>query len=261
MNILLAVFAAIAAVIALGLTWWRWRVKRELAVMASTQHIGAGAAAQQAPGAAVSVHGTLRVRVPLTAEFSQKPCAYFLAEIEREEVYYERDSQGREERRTRTTTVYTNMKYGQCLIEDESGKVGIDFEGAKVEAIQTVKEPTAPPNSGASGVVGGILSALSNSNSTYTRKESILPADAPVFVLGEVQQGGLIGKPAKGSHNKLFVISHKSEEERVKELSRTAWWLMIFMILLFAVAAIFFGWSIAKGEDKQGAAMDIVRLA
>jgi hypothetical protein len=110
-------------------------------------------------------------------------------------------------------------------------------------------------------VVGGILSALSNSNSTYTRKESILPADAPVFVLGEVQQGGLIGKPAKGSHNKLFVISHKSEEERVKELSRTAWWLMIFIILLFAVAAIFFGWSIAKGEEKQGAAMDIVRLA
>ena len=48
-----------------------------------------GSVARQAPGAAVEVKGTLRVRSPLTAEFSQKPCAYFKAEIVREEVYYE----------------------------------------------------------------------------------------------------------------------------------------------------------------------------
>src|SRR5262245_48552625 len=170
MNILLAVFAGIALVAALLLLWWRTRVQRELAVMAATQHLGCGAVARQTPGAAASVHGTLRVRVPLVAEFSKKPCAYFIAEIEREETYYERDSQGREERRTRTSTVYTNMKYGQCLIEDESGKVGIDFDGAKVEAIETVNQPNAaPPGSSASGVVGGILSALTDSNATYTR--------------------------------------------------------------------------------------------
>ena len=248
MNILLAVFAGIAAIVALGLLWWRSRVQRELAVMASTQHLGCGAVAREAPGRAVSVHGTLRVRAPLTAEFSQKPCAYFIAEIEREETYYERDSQGREERRTRTTTVYTNMKYGQCLIEDESGKVGIDFDGAKVEAVQTVNQPNAaPPGDAPSGVVGGILSALASSGSSYTRKESILPPDGPVFVLGEVQQGGLIGKPAKGSANRLFVISHKSEQERVKDLGRTAWWLMIFIVLAAALAAGLFAWAIGKG--------------
>jgi hypothetical protein len=248
MNILLAVFAGIALVIALLLAWWRSRVQRELAVMAATQHIGCGAVAQQSAGAAVSVHGTLRVRVPLVAEFSQKPCAYFIAEIEREETYYERDSQGREERRTRTTTVYTNMKYGQCLIEDESGKVGIDFDGAKVEAIQTVNQPNAaPPDGGANGVVGGILSALTSSNATFRRKESLLPPDSPVFVLGEVQPGGLVGKPAKGSANTLFVISHKSEQERAKDLGRTAWWLMIFIVPLFAVAVGLFVWAIAKG--------------
>ncbi len=239
MHILFAVFAGIAAIIALGLLYWRFRVKRELGVMAATQHLGCGTVAQQTPGAAVSVDGTLRVRSPLIAEFSQKPCAYFIAEIDREEVYYERDSQGRDQRRTRTTTVYTNMKYGQCLIEDESGKVGIDFDGAKVEAIQSVNQPNAAPpgGPGAGGVVGGILSAITNSGSSYTRKESILPADIPVFVLGEVLQGGLIGKPAKGSANKLFVISHKSEEQRVKDLNRTAWWLMIFIVLSFVLAA------------------------
>ena len=64
-----------------------------------------------------------------------------------------------------------------------------------------------------------MLSALSNSNASYTRKESILAPDIPVYVLGEVQQGGLIGKPASGSNNKIFVISHKSEEERTKSLT------------------------------------------
>ena len=248
MNVLLAIFAGIALVAALLLLWWRSRLQRELAVMAATQHLGCGAVARQAPGAAVSVHGTLRVRVPLTAEFSRRPCAYFIAEIEREETYYERDSQGREERRTRTTTVYTNMKYGQCLVEDESGKVGIDFDGAKVEAIETVNEPNAaPPDSGSHGVAGGILSALTNANATFRRKESILPPDSPVFVLGEVQPGGLIGKPAKDSSNTLFVISHKSEEQRVKDLNRTAWWLMIVIGPLFALAVVLFVWAVMKG--------------
>jgi len=80
----------------------------------------------------VEVAGTLRVRTPLTAEFSQKPCAYFKAEIEREETYYERNSDGREERRTAPRRSTPTMKYGQCLVEDASGKVGIDFDGAEV---------------------------------------------------------------------------------------------------------------------------------
>src|SRR6478736_6101358 len=145
MNILLAVFAGIAAIVGLLLLWWRSRVTRELGVMSSVEVSGAGTVAAQPAGQVVEVAGTLRVREPLTAEFSGKPCAYFKCEIEREEVYYERDSQGREERRTRTTTVYSNTKYGQCLVEDTGGKVGIDFDGADVEAIQTMKEPCAPP--------------------------------------------------------------------------------------------------------------------
>src|SRR5437667_3098446 len=159
MDTLLAIFAAIAAIIGAGLLWWRWSVGRELAAMAATHPSGASGIAQLPPGSPAAVSGTLRVRAPLTAEFSGKPCAYFKAEIEREEVYYERDSQGREERRTRTTTVYSNMKYGQCLVEDATGRVGIELEGANVEAIQTVKEPTSAPNSSSSGMVAGVLSA------------------------------------------------------------------------------------------------------
>ena len=262
MDTLLAVFAAIAALIGLGLLWWRTRVKRELNVMTSVEVSDAGTVAAQPPGQVVEVAGTLRVRVPLTAEYSGKPCAWFKAEIEREEVYYERDSDGKSQRRTRTTTVYTNSNYGQCLVEDASGKVGIDFEGADVEAIQTVKEPCAPPGQGqASGIIGGVLSALANNSATYTRKESILPADIPVFVLGEVQQGGLIGKPAKGSKNKIFVISHKSKEERTTSLTKTARWLLIFVVIFLGGAAALLAWSVAKGGETKAAADAITRLA
>ena len=41
MNIVLAVFAGIAAIIGLGLLWWRWRVVRELRVMSSVEVSGA----------------------------------------------------------------------------------------------------------------------------------------------------------------------------------------------------------------------------
>jgi hypothetical protein len=252
MNIVLAVFAGIAAIIGLGLLWWRLRVMRELRVMSSVEVSGASSVAALPPGQVVEVAGRLRVREPLTAEFSGQPCAYYKCEIEREEVYYERDSQGRQERRTRTTTVYTNMKFGQCLIEDSTGRVGIDFDGADVEAMQTINEPCAPPGqTQMSGVIGGVLSALANSNSTYRRKENMLAPDIPAFVLGEVQQGGLIGKPAKGSHNKIFVISHKSKEERTTSLTKTARWLLIFIILFFGAAAGLLAWSVTKGEEKK----------
>src|ERR1041384_960342 len=128
MNLVLGICAAVAALVGLGLMWWRSRVGREIALMASLETSGAGSVAALAPGTVVEVKGTLRVRVPLKAEFSGQPAAYYKCAIEREETYYERDSNGRDERKTRTTTVYSNMKYGQCLIEDASGRVGIDFD-------------------------------------------------------------------------------------------------------------------------------------
>lgn len=262
MNLVLGICAAVAALVGIGLLWWRSRVGQEIALMASLETSGAGAIGQLAPGTMVEVKGTLRVRSPLMAEFSQQPCAYFKAEIEREEVYYERDSQGRDQRKTRTTTVYSKMKYGQCLVEDQTGRVGLDFDGANVEAVQTMNEPTGAPTSG-SGLMGSVLSALASSRSTYMRKESILAPDILIYVLGEVQQGGLVGKPAKGSKNKMFVISHKSEEERTKSLSSTSRWLLVIAIILLVLAA---GLAIAgvvakRNETAKAAAIGLTLRA
>lgn len=264
MNLVLGICAAVAAIAGAGLLWWRSRTSRELALMASLETSGAGTVGQLAPGTAVEVKGTLRVRQPLAAEFSGQPAAYYKCEIEREETYYERDSNGRDQRRTRTTTIYSNMKYGQCLVEDATGKVGLDFDGATVEAVKTVDEPTTDPN-GASGgtlaAIGGVLSAVSGRRYDFRRKENLLAPDIPVYVLGEVQPGGLVGKPASGSKNKTFVISHKSEEERTKSLSSTMRWLLIGAIVLFVLAAVLAAIGVKVGPDKKTADTAITRLA
>jgi hypothetical protein len=219
--------------------WWRSRVGKEIALMASLETSGAGRVARMAPGSAVEVKGTLRVRVPLVAEFSQRPAAWYKAEIEREETWYERDGQGRDQRRSRTTTVYSDVKYGQCLVEDPTGRVGIDFDGADVEAVQVVNEPTAAPGAGggAASVIGGVLSAVAGCNERHQRRESILAPDIAVYVVGELQPGGLIGKPAAGSNNKTFVVSHKSEEERTNSLTSTMRWLLVGALVLLVAAA------------------------
>jgi hypothetical protein len=49
-------------------------------------------------------------------------------------------------------------------------QVGIDFDGAKVEAIQTVNEPTARANV-RQRIVSGVLSALPTRTRTYTRRK------------------------------------------------------------------------------------------
>ena len=77
---------------------------------------------------------------------------------------------------------------------------------------------------------------MAGRNERYQRKESILAPDIPIYVLGEVREGGLIGKPAGGSKNKTFVISHKSEEERTKSLTSTTRWLLIIALVLFVAA-------------------------
>ena len=77
--------------------------------------------------------------------------------------------------------------------------------------------------------------------------EHALGVDVPAHLLGEVKPGGTIGKPAKGSANKTFVISHKSEEERAKEIGSTMTMVFWVAIALFAAAVGVLVWAIKKG--------------
>ncbi len=238
LNLGLSILALILAGIGLLCLWWRNSTNKEIVLMASTPRSTAAQAAQTAPGTLVEVAGTLRCQTPIVSEFAKQPCAYYKAEITREEVTYDRDSDGKERRNTRTVTVYSNAQNAACAIADDSGMVGIDFQGAAVEA-PLVFDERGNPNSG--GGVMGVITSIASSGDRH--KESILAADSPIYVLGEVKEGGLIGAPAKGSKNKTFVISHKSEEERTKDLGSTAKLAFGLMLAFFAGAIVALVWA------------------
>jgi len=212
--------------------WWRKRVGHELQVMASTPASTAAQAATATPGTFVKVIGTLRCREPIKSEFSYTPCAYFHAEIEREEVYYERGPDGKEQRKTRTTTIHANTQNAACAIADNSGMVGIDFKGANVEAIEVMNQignPNGP---------GGLMGVIASMGSTSDRyKERILAPDSPIYVLATSLGNQLLGAAPQGARIKTFVISHKSEAQRIKDLGSTMHWAIGLAIALFALAA------------------------
>jgi hypothetical protein len=101
---------------------------------------------------------------------------------------------------------------------------------------------------------------MAGRNERYQRKEFMLAPDISIYVLGEVQAGGLIGKPAKGSKNKTFVISHRSEEERTKSLTSTSRWLLVIGIALLVLAIGLAGYGLKVGPQKS-AVVEITPLA
>ncbi len=240
MNWWLVGFGALLAVAAAVCLWFRARTGRELALMAATQTSRAGDVASLAPGTVIELKGTVRCPSPLTAEFSKQQCVYFLAEINREEVYYERDSQGRSQRRTRTHNIHSSKRFAPCVVDDGSGQVALNLEGADIEGEQVVHRREAEQQ----GVAGTLISLASGRGSVdLIHTETILAPAIPIYVLGEVQADRSVGKPVPGSANKIFVVSRKSEEERNKSLTSTMLWLLIGAIVLLAGAAALVIWG------------------
>jgi hypothetical protein len=244
-NVGLAVVAAILAAGGLLSLWWRTRMGGEIALMAATATSKAADVAKLAPGTLVEVKGTLRCAQPLTAEFSKQACVYFKAEIERDEVWYDTDSQGKQRRNTRKVTLHSNIQHAPCLIEDDSGRVAVDLEGAEIEAPQVVYAVGLPGGNAAADVITSVTQLVSDQ--TIRHFEYALAVDIPAYLLGEVKPGGTIGKPAKGAANKTFVISHKSEEERAKDIGSTMTLVFWLAIVLFAAAAGVLVWAFIKG--------------
>jgi hypothetical protein len=248
------VYLAVALVV-LGLLclWWRRSTSGAITLTTATPTSKAADIAKLAPGTLVKVKGTVRCAKPLIAEFSQQPCVYFRSEIEREEVYYDRDSDGKERRNTRKTSLHSNIQYAPCVVEDDSGTVAVDLEGADIEAIEAVSGYGYPANSKAGAVaLGTVANAFVAVASVVSEQdirhwERVLAVDIPVYLMGEVHPGGTIGKHAKGSHNKTFVFSYKSEAERIKDLGSTMTLALWLAIILFAAAAATLVWAWNKG--------------
>jgi hypothetical protein len=226
MNTGLLIVAGILALAGLICLWFWKKLRDEVALMAATPTSRASDVAAAAPGSIVAVSGTIRCTAPIAGEFSKQACVFSRSEIEREEETW-RDGK----RETRWVTERTTERHAPFQVEDASGRVSVNAEGATVEAVQVYDQRGG---SAAEAIASIGLSLLGAGNVERRYRESILAPDTPVYVLGAAIAGGAVGAPAHGAKIKEFLITYKSKEQRARSSRRTAVVMLVIAVLLFA---------------------------
>jgi hypothetical protein len=237
--LILLLFAVIFLAAGIALLYFRNKNKQKAALMGQTETSGASDVSGLAPGTLVEVKGTLRCKEPLTSEMAGERCAYYSSKVIREymERDYDDDDVGSDRR---SEVVAHNEQFAPFVVEDTTGTVAVNAEGAEMDAKQVVNR--FDRNTGSEGPsisLGGATINLGGGERTlgYRYTETILPVDAPVYVLGSVQQGGGIGTPS-GDEGHRFVVSHRSEEALGQSLGKTVLWLGVGGIASIVVAVV-----------------------
>src|SRR5918995_5281524 len=226
--LILLLFAVIFLVAGGVMLYFRNRTKQKSALMSQTETSNASDVNRLSPGTLVEVKGRLRCEEPLTSEFAEKTCAYYSSTVTREYLrpdYDDDDNDVGSDRRSEV--VAQNVQFAPFVVEDDSGVVGVDAEGAEVDARQVVNRFDRNTGNEGSFSLGGMTVNLGGGERTigYRYTESILPVDEQVYVLGTVREGGGIGTPPPGAEGHRFVVSHRSEEAHAQSLGKTALWL------------------------------------
>jgi hypothetical protein len=226
--LILLLFAVIFVVAGGVLLYFRNRTKQKSALMSQTETSSASDVSGLAPGTLVEVKGTLRCEEPLTSEMAEKTCAYYSSTVTREYLRPDYDDDDNDVGSDRRSEVMAqNVQFAPFTVEDDSGAVSVDAESAEVDARQVMNR--FDRNTGNEGTfsLGGVSINLGGGERTigYRYTESILPVDAPVYVLGTVQEDGGIGAAESGEEGRRFVVSHRSEEALGQSLGQTVLWL------------------------------------
>jgi E3 Ubiquitin ligase len=237
--LILLLFAVIFLVAGIALLYFRNKNKQKADLMGQTETTGASDVSGLAPGTLVEVKGTLRCEEPLTSEMAGERCAYYSSKVIREymERDYDDDDVGSDRR---SEVVAHNEQFAPLAVEDSTGSVAVNAEGAEMDAKQVVNR--FDRNTGSEGPsisLGGATIHLGGGERTlgYRYTETILPVDAPVYVLGTVQHGGGIGTPS-GDEGHRFVVSHRSEEALGQSLGKTVLWLGVGGIASIVVGVV-----------------------
>lgn len=235
--LILLLFAVIFLVAGGVLLYFRRKTQQKSALMSQTDTSSASEVSGLSPGTLVEVKGTLRCDEPLTSEMAGETCAYYRATVTRE--YLERDHGDNDAGSDRRSEVLSQVeRFAPFTVEDESGRVPVNAEGAEMDARQVVERFERDADSGFS--LGGIPIRFGNRERTigYRYTESILPIDAPIYVLGTVRENGEIGAPPTQDKQQRFVVSHRSEEDLGQSLGKSVLWLGIGAIGAFVLGVV-----------------------
>ncbi|HEX2924067.1 MAG TPA: E3 ubiquitin ligase family protein [Chloroflexota bacterium] len=209
-------------------------------LMKAAAYVGERMGSSGSYGEMTQLSGAVKCDSPITAQLSQQPCVYYSMNVTREyeEEYWETNSQTKErERKTRhsSQTVSSNSDRVPFYLEDATGRILVDPAGGDIEAVQVVDRfENGEVDQNATVSFGSFTFSFSGLNLGgsgtrtigYRYKESVLPLDRRLFVLGEANDraGELrISKPKEG---KRFIITVKSQEELVQSTISTVKWLL-----------------------------------
>jgi hypothetical protein len=136
--LILLLFAVIFLVAGGVLFYFRNRNKQKAALMGQTETSNATDVSGLAPGTLVEVKGTLRCEDPLTSEMASERCAYYSSKVIRE--YLERDYDDDRDVGSdrRSEIIAHNEQFAPFTVEDSTGTVAVNAEGAEVDARQVM---------------------------------------------------------------------------------------------------------------------------
>jgi hypothetical protein len=197
----------------------------------------------------VKVAGTIECDHPLISELKQEPCVHYRMEVRREyeETVTRQDSEGKSHRETQrgSEVISSNKQSTPFFLNDQSGRIQINPEGADIEVIKILDEFRQEPARGGMLSFGGFSLALGNESFGgrrtlgYRYAESILPLRRRALIVGTVSDSATeltLQKPAD-NHQK-FIISLKTEEELTKSTDQTAQITFYSMVACWTIGII-----------------------
>ena len=228
--------------------------KKKLAIMEATEtslaadlkNLSDGIAEEIGPGSfyqETEVKGRVTAVEPLTSELGELECVHYQMSVHHvfEETYYEQNQRGERVRRTRqsSTKVADNSRTVPFYVEDRSGSIRIEPDGAEIIAQKVVSRFEQGRGRGMS--VGRFHLDLSRSYSDsgrrtlgYRFEESAIPLNRDIYVLGAAtDRRGEVCIEAPQNKGK-FIISVKGEEVLLKE-TQSAMKTNLVLAVIFAI--------------------------
>ena len=211
------------------------------------------------------VTGIIKTNNPIQSELANRECVHYSFRVIREweEEYYTTDQQGNRIQQTRrgSDTVSSNSRSTNFHIEDNTGQIEINPNGADIESIKVLDDfRPGGDDRGGSLSFGGLsfnVPSLGSGRRTlgYRYEEYILPTNVRAFVLGEATDSSgqlMVQQPKEEDDDEVrrFLISTKSEAEILKAAASKSKMFFIISIIAFVAAVGFIIYGILYKGDS-----------
>lgn len=201
----------------------------------------------------VRVWGEINCEHPLTSALKQMPCVHYSYSVQQEyeEAVRRQDAEGNWQTETQRGSE-TLSRYQQSvpfMLTDPSGQVWVNPEQAEIETVEVVNEFQAGEPAEGLLAMGGFRRSLGDPVEGrrvlgYRYRESLLPVDRPVLVVGAASDRKGTVEITKPLDNRKFIISLKSHEALASSsdtvVERTFWATVGFALV--GALLVLLGW-------------------